>query len=150
MVLLEEVITSATEYEKITTTIQTVKNEMKQVRETYAQRLDPLIKRQEELETIILQYLTESNLPGVKLGGVMFVKEEIPCFSSREQKIEQVLKTEPPGTHPDVLTQKIIKLLRQRVPQQNIAVNQKPVVGPDGETKTRGTPAKFRLRMFQR
>jgi len=114
MVLLDVVVASAAELDRIYENLQGLKNEWKGLRDNIRQRMEPLQTRQTELEEVILDYLRSNNLPGVKLNGTMFMKEEVPSYKTKEAKIEDILKNEPPTTNPEVMTKKIVAALRKR------------------------------------
>lgn len=117
MVLLEEVVSAAKEMGSMNERQKEIKLEMKQVRDTFKQRLDPLDKRMKELETVIVDYLISNKMKAVKLGLTVFMLEKIPEFTSREQKIEEVLKNQPLGTQPEQTSKKIIQMLKKRIPK---------------------------------
>ena len=108
-------MSGAAEYDRLDANVKTLQNDMKNIRTSFKEKIDPLKNRMVELEKIILDYLEANHLPGVKLEGTMFMREEVPVYISRESKIENILKTEPPATKPDVVTRKIIDTLKKRL-----------------------------------
>ena len=140
MVVLDEVVASAAEYARIHENLKSLHTELKNVRESTRHKMEPLKARQNDLALVILEYLQVNNLPGVKLHGTMFMREEIVPYKTREAKIEEVLKSEPSSSRPDVISKKIIHMLRKRVVLEE---------GPGQDPQTTDTKKKeYRLKIF--
>jgi hypothetical protein len=138
MVLLEEVVAGAGELEKLHTNIAQIKGEMKQLREAFRERLKPLLDRAEELEETILRYMGDEDLPIVRVGPIFFQRVEMPHYMTKQSKIETVLKNEPKGTDPDVMTKKIVQALGKR---STVAAS------PDNNSKE---SPRYKLKVFKK
>jgi len=116
MVLLEEVVAAAKEVDSLHSMAWSIREEMRASRVAFRERLDPLEKRMKDLGEVILDYLVANDLPAVKLGTTLFFQDSPQSFVSREEKIEDILKTTPAGAQPDILSKKIVSVLKKRVP----------------------------------
>lgn len=114
MVLLEEVVSAAKEVAQIHSNIEEIKEEIKAARLSFKDKMDPLTERAKELEAVIVDYLISNNMPAVKLGSTVFLLETPASYISREEKIEEVLKSLPDGASPDTISKKIITALKKR------------------------------------
>jgi hypothetical protein len=142
MVVLDEVVASAAEYARIHENLKNLQTELKNVRESIRGKMEPLKTRQTQLASVILEYLDANKLPGVKLHGTMFLKEEIVPYKTREAKIEDVLTSEPATSRPEILSKKIVTMLRKRIILEDKA-------GPDGNDGTDNPKGKeYRLKIM--
>lgn len=114
MVLLEEIVSCAAELDRIQENLKSLQTELKNVRKTIQEKIQPLEARRKELDQVLLDYLEQNQLPGVKLNGTMFMKYCKPVYKSKQAKIEEVLKKEPPGNKPELMTLKILEALNKR------------------------------------
>lgn len=119
MVLLEEVVSAAKEVAQIHNKMEEIKDERKASNLSFKERLNPLEDRTKELEAIIIDYLLSNNMPAVKLGATVFFLETPTSYVTREEKIEDVLKSTPEGASPDTISKKIIHALKKRAVKKN-------------------------------
>lgn len=138
MVVLDEVVASAAEYDRLHENLKSIQEEWKGIRNSLKAKMEPLRQRQNELEGVILEYLESNQLPGVKLHGTLFLREEIVQYKSRESKIEDILKSEPPTSRPDAISKKILTVLRKRI------ADRPPAETPDPDQKRQ-----YRLKIFR-
>lgn len=125
MVLLEEVVSAAKEVAQIHSNIEEIKEEIKAARLSFKDKMDPLTERAKELEAVIVDYLISNNMPAVKLGSTVFLLETPASYISREEKIEEVLKSLPDGASPDTISKKIITALKKRSVKKTENENEK-------------------------
>jgi len=82
-----------------------IRKEIRNFQKQYKSRLDFLKQEQSKKEELVLQYLEENDLPGIRKGEFIILSDEKPIVTrknSKKEKVENILHSYQIDTNSDL------------------------------------------------
>lgn len=112
---MEELNVYVTEYLSIHQEQQSIRAELQRIKQTFKERLQPLIERMEYLEKAITDFLKRNNLPGIRKDGSSVYLLKKPVFLSKEKRIRDFFhRVQERPINPETMAVECLQALKSR------------------------------------
>jgi hypothetical protein len=120
---MEELSAYVGEYLRTTEDINTKKARLMEMRKMVVKETEPLMKRKDTLNKLILDFLKKIDMHGIKKDGFSVYTEKKTIPVTQETKIKTVLESNKDKDVPvENITQQLLSAMKQRPPSQDFQV----------------------------